>query len=427
MLEFIFWFSIFMIFYAYFGYPLCLMAILGYRKIKSLFSSKEKTDSASTLNPKPYAYNYTCDDLPSVSFIIAAYNEEKRIEDKIKNSLGQDYPKKNLEILVASDCSSDATDDIVRSYSDKGIKLVRAPERKGKENAQKHAVDASAGEILVFSDVATILKNDGISRIVSNFKDPSIGCVSSEDKFIDKDGNVSGEGLYVRYEMFLRGLETRFNTLVGLSGSFFAARREVCEDWATDLQSDFNTLLNSIKIGLRGISDPDSIGYYRNIADEKKEFQRKVRTVLRGITVLMRNLFLLNVKEFGWFAWQLFSHKLCRWLVPFCMIVVFVSNFLLVIATGSFFPLLMSQFLFYGTATLYYIMVIKGLNFFPSSGYIKSNILKEVIHLLKAPTLKFMPLIKLSYFFTTVNFSIFIAWLKYFRGNRSTYWEPSKR
>lgn len=420
MLELIFWFSVFMIFYAYFGYPLCLMAILGYRKIKSLFSSKEKIASA-------YTYNYTYDDLPSVSFIITAYNEAKRIEEKIQNSLAQGYPKEKLEVIVASDCSNDHTDDIARSYTSQGIKLARAPKRKGKENAQKHAVDASSGEILVFSDVATILEPDAIKNIVSNFSDPSIGCVSSEDKFIDKDGNVSGEGAYVRYEMFLRGLETKFNTLVGLSGSFFAARRQVCEDWAIDLQSDFNTLLNSIKIGLRGVSDPNSIGYYHNIADERKEFQRKVRTVLRGITVLMRNLFLLNIRQYGLFAWQLFSHKLCRWLVPFFMIFAFVSNFLLFVGSGSLILIFIAQLLFYGTATFYYFMVIKGVDLLPSPGLIKSGISKKVTKVLIALILNLVPVFKLPYFFITVNFSILVAWFSFFKGNRTNFWEPSER
>ncbi|BBO88544.1 glycosyltransferase family 2 protein [Desulfosarcina ovata] len=427
MLEFIFWFSVFMIFYAYFGYPSCLMAILGYRKVKSLFSSKEKKDLASTLNHPPYTYNHTHDDLPSVSFIITAYNEEKRIEDKIKNSLALNYPKDNLEIIVASDCSSDNTDEIVNSYSNAGVRLVRAPERKGKENAQKHAVDASSGEILVFSDVATILKPDAIQNIVGNFSDPTIGCVSSEDRFIDKDGNVSGEGAYVRYEMFLRNLETKVNTLVGLSGSFFAARRTVCENWATDLQSDFNTLLNSIKIGLRGVSDPKSIGYYQNIADEKKEFQRKVRTVLRGISVLMRNLSLLNPKKYGMFAWQLFSHKLCRWLVPFFMILAFLSNFLIVINSGSFILVFIAQLLFYTTAIFYYLIVNRDIDLFLSPDNIKSNVLKKAFKILTASALKLIPITKLSYFFTIVNCSILVAWFSYFKGQRATFWEPSKR
>ena len=258
VLEFIFFFSVFMIFYAYFGYPLVLMAILAGRKTKGLLlkGGSQKPSSLAVINNEPLF----------VSFIITAYNEEKRIEEKIKNSLTQNYPREKIEIIVASDCSNDKTDEIVKNYEGKGVKLVRAPERKGKENAQKNAVEFSKGDILVFSDVATILKPDGISNIVDNFKDPTIGCVSSEDKFIDKDGNISGEGAYVKYEMFLRKLESEANTLVGLSGSFFAARREVCKKWAIDLQSDFNTLLNSIKMGLKGISDPKSIGYYKNIS-----------------------------------------------------------------------------------------------------------------------------------------------------------------
>ena len=346
MLEFIFIFSVFMIFYAYFGYPLVLMVILAGRKTKGLLlgGGRRKPSSLAVINNEPLF----------VSFIITAYNEEIRIEEKIKNSLVQDYPRDRIEIIVASDCSNDKTDEIVKNYVGKGVKLVRAPERKGKENAQKNAIEASKGDILVFSDVATILKPDGISNIVDNFKDPTIGCVSSEDKFIDKDGNVSGEGAYVRYEMILRKLESEVNTLVGLSGSFFAARREVCKNWAIDLQSDFNTLLNSIKIGLKGISDPKSIGYYKNIVDEKKEFNRKVRTVLRGISVLMRNLFLLNPFKYGLFSWQLFSHKLCRWFVPFFMIFAFFSNAAIMFESIPIFLIFIFQIICYSLGFYYY-------------------------------------------------------------------------
>ena len=398
-----------MIFYAYFGYPLCLIVISVLKR-----SNRKDHDELSTmpaqLNAKliqPGSYQ-----LPSVSFIITAYNEEARIKQKIENSLEQDYPKDKLEIIIASDCSSDKTDEIVKSFKDKGIKLIRAPERKGKENAQKHAVDAAGGEILVFSDVATILKPNAISNIVDNFKDPSIGCVSSEDKFIDKDGNVSGEGAYVKYEMFLRKLESKVNTLVGLSGSFFAARREVCKNWAIDLQSDFNTLLNSIKLGLKGISDPNSIGYYENIADEKKEFNRKTRTVLRGISVLMRNLSLLNPIKYGLFSWQLFSHKLCRWLVPFLLISTFISNVVIMFSSIFFAFTFLLQLAFYLLAFSYYT--------YQTENAAKSYQLRAIRSYLSAIS-------KLCYFFVTVNTSIFVAWLKYVKGERATFWEPSKR
>ena len=383
-----------MIFYAYFGYPLCLLIISAFKR-----SNHQDHNELSAMRYE----------LPSVSFIITAYNEEKRIKQKMDNSLAQDYQKEKLEIIIASDCSSDGTDEIVKSFKDKGIRLVRAPERKGKENAQKHAVNAAGGEIIVFSDVATILKPNAISNIVDNFKDASIGCVSSEDKFIDKDGNVSGEGAYVKYEMFLRKLESKINTLVGLSGSFFAARREVCKNWAIDLQSDFNTLLNSIKLGLKGISDPNSIGYYENIADEKKEFNRKIRTVLRGISVLMRNLSLLNPFKYRLFSWQLFSHKLCRWFVPFFLIVAFISNTVIMFNSISLFLIFILQISFYSLA-LYYYWKPPNLQ---ASKSLSSNKLSTIS--------------KLCYFFITVNLSILVAWWKYLKGERATFWEPSKR
>src|SRR5262249_29179610 len=235
-----------------------------------------------------------------------------------------------------SDCSTDSTDTTVKTYANKGVRLIRAEERKGKEATQGLAVEATVGEILVFSDVATMLPHGGSATIVKNFSNPSVGCGSSVGRFIESDGRTSGEGAYVKYEMLLRRLETRVNTLVGLSGSFFAARREVCQPWAVDLQSDFNTLLNAVKLRLRGVSDPDCIGYYNNLDNERKEYERKVRTVLRGISVLMKSLSMLNPFKYHLFSWQLFSHKLCRWLVPFAMILVFVSNMLLISSSALY-------------------------------------------------------------------------------------------
>ena len=376
MLEFIFFFSIVFILYAYFGYLLSL-------HILSFFKSCPVAKGNIT---------------PTVSFIITAYNEEKRIVEKIENTLKQDYPREKLEIIVASDCSSDRTDEIVKSYQSIGLRLVRASARKGKENAQKLAVDAASGDILIFSDSATILMPDGISKIVRNFNDPTVGCVSSVDKFIDSEGSISGEGAYVKYEMLSRSLETKVNTLVGLSGSFFAARKEVCKDWSADLQSDFNTLLNSIKIGLRGVSDPDSIGYYRNIADEKKEFDRKVRIVLRGISVFMRNLELLNPLKYGLFSWQLFSHKLCRWMVPFGMLIALGTNILLAFNSLFYTVALVIQIAFYG---------------FALAGMYLGSFSRGIL--------------KLPFFFVSVNYAILNAWFKYVSGERMVSWPPSQR
>ena len=162
--EILFWSSIALILYAYLGYPVFL-------KIISFFANR--TVHKGNIFPK-------------VSFIIAAYNEQNRIKEKVENTLTQDYPMEKLEVIVVSDCSTDGTNEIVRSYESKGVLLIRAPEREGKEAAQKIAVERSSGEIIVFSDVATLLETNGISNIVQNFNDPTVGCVSSVDRFVDR-------------------------------------------------------------------------------------------------------------------------------------------------------------------------------------------------------------------------------------------------
>jgi glycosyltransferase involved in cell wall biosynthesis len=370
--AFVFWSSVALILYAYLGYPCALAAL-------SLFRHRPVKKGNVT---------------PRVSFIITAYNEERRLPEKIANTLAQDYPADLLEIIVASDCSTDRTDEIVRGWADR-IRLVRAPERRGKEAAQKLAVETVSGEILIFSDVATALGRDGVSSIVRNFADPTVGCVSSVDRFVDAGGRTSGEGAYVRYEMLLRALETRVNSLVGLSGSFFAARRETCVKWAADRQSDFNTLLNAVDMGLRGVLDPQSAGFYRNIVDDTQEFHRKVRTVVRGIFVLASRLRMLNPFLYGIFSWQLASHKLCRWLVPFAMILAGLSNLILAAHSALYAGILVGQLGFYAAA-------LGGL--WTGARY------------LKVPS-----------FFLVVNVAILMAWFRYVRGERMTRWHPSER
>jgi hypothetical protein len=244
-----------------------------------------------------------------------------------------------------------------------------------------------------------MLPPTAITSIVRNFADPSVGCVSSMDRFVDANGTISGEGMYVRYEMLLRQLESRVNTLVGLSGSFFAARRSVCQNWASDLQSDFNTLLNSVRAGLRGVADPESVGFYKNLVDQRKEYERKVRTIVRGISVFMRNLALLNPLRYRLFAWQLFSHKLCRWLVPFAMIMALAANSVLASSSLFYRTTLMAQLGFYAVALSYAVTR-------------------------RLPT---ATVLRIPSFFVMVNLSILDAWFRYFRGERIVSWDPSQR
>ena len=376
MLQFLFWSSIIFITYTYFGYPLLL-------KIISLFRNKAVHRAHSS---------------PFVTFIITAHNEQGRITGKLENTLLSDYPKDKLQIMVASDCSTDNTDNIVKTFESKGVTLVRSSERRGKEYAQKLAVEQAKGNILVFSDVATTLEKDALENIVSNFNDPTVGCVSSEDRVISDNGTITGENFYVKYEMFLRRLESKVNSLVGLSGSFFAARKDVCQNWAEDLQSDFNTVPNSIRMGLRGVSDPDTIGYYKNVTSDSQEFDRKIRTILRGIAVFMATKEMLNPFKYGFFSLQLISHKLFRWLIPFALISAFFTNLFLVSQSWYAF-LFMLQIMFYGLALM----------------------------ALKNKVLSSKKIFKIPFFFTIMNLSIFIAWLKYVKGEKAVFWQPSER
>jgi hypothetical protein len=375
MAESVFWCSVALVLYAYLGYPFLLMAL-------SLFSDRS-AGARATGGPTP-----------RVSFIIAARNEEARIGEKIENTLRQDYPPRALEIIVASDCSTDRTDDIAAGYAPR-VRLVRLAERRGKEAAQQLAVAAASGEILIFSDVATALAADGVSTMVSYFADSTVGCVSSVDRFVDEYGRVSGEGAYVRYEMFLRSLESRVNSLVGLSGSFFGARRQVCRRWDAGRQSDFNTLLNAVDMGWRGVLAVRSVGYYRNIADDRREFQRKVRTVLRGIHVLAGNARMLNPLRHGLFAWQLASHKLCRWLVPQAMIAAAVSNLFLLRESRLYGATLLLQCGFYAAALV-------GLR-------------------------TAAPVLRMPAYLLLANLGVLMAWVRFARGERISMWNPSDR
>jgi glycosyltransferase involved in cell wall biosynthesis len=377
MLEFIFILSIALIFFAYLGYPITLL-VIGF-----FFKKTVKQEEI----------------LPRISFIITVHNEEKRILPKLENTATLDYPASKFQVIIAADGCSDRTNEIVQEFNKANFQLLALQERRGKENAQQEAVRLASGDILFFSDVATILDRGILKEMVSNFSDPLIGCVSSKDMILSEKGDIRGEGLYVKYEMWLRRLESKINSVVGLSGSFFAARKEVCEDFSANMQSDFRTLLNSIKKGLRGISDEKAIGYYQHAINEKQEFNRKVRTVLRGQTVFFNNLEFLNIFKYGLFSFQYLCHKLLRWSVPILMIIILLTNFLLITRSVIYQISLFLQIGFYTMGVLSLLNKLPGAN----------------------------KLMKIPEYFIMVNYSILIAWLKLIRGERVISWRPTDR
>lgn len=377
MREFLFWILLLAAVYSYFVYPLVLSVLLSLRP-RARVSGNDGV-------------------LPSMSLIVTAYNEQSRIRDKIENSLAIDCP--GLEIIIASDCSSDETESIVREYAVRGVKLVRAVERLGKENAQWCAIQQAQADVLVFSDVATQIPSDALQKLGAYFADPQVGAVSSEDRFVGQDGAIAGEGAYVRYEMWLRRMESGLAGLVGLSGSFFAARKTVCSEWDIHSPSDFNTALSCARSGFRAVTASDVLGFYKDLKDPQKEYQRKVRTVLRGITALVRHRDALSFTRFQWFAVQVWSHKVLRWGVPWFLLLLLLTSLSLAGQGGIYALALLAQIAFYGVAIAAHV-----------NESVRQNAVARII-----------------YFFVQANVAIAEACVSYWRGKRMTTWQPSAR
>jgi cellulose synthase/poly-beta-1,6-N-acetylglucosamine synthase-like glycosyltransferase len=376
-METLFWIGVFGVMYSYVAYPLILF-IFPRRRV---------------------APTVEFDVPPSVSIIIAAHNEEARIEEKLDNTLQVKYSVAPIETIVASDASTDSTDHIVLRYRKKGIRLVRSDERKGKEHAQSLAIGESSGQIIVFTDVSTKIPADSISNIVKRFMDEKVGAVSSEDRFIGRDGAIVGEGLYVRYEMWLRRLESNVNSLVGLSGSFFAARRNLCKRWDVESPSDFNIAMNCIREGYVAVSDSSVIGYYRDVLNDTQEYSRKVRTILRGVSALVRQYDMLNLRQYGLFAWQMWSHKVMRWLVPWFLAGLLLSSIILASSGALYFSVAVAQAGFYLAA----------------------------LAALASQSLRTHVLFRIPFFFTQANVAIAHATVMFALGRRVLSWEPSRR
>jgi cellulose synthase/poly-beta-1,6-N-acetylglucosamine synthase-like glycosyltransferase len=330
---------------------------------------------------------------PPLSVIIAVHDGEHGLRRKLEATLGLDYPSP-VEVIVASDGSTDGTDAIAREFADRGVALVRTEDRRGKEAAQANAIQHASGEILVFTDLGAELAPDALCQIVRPFCDPNVGCVSSED-IVDSSG---GERSYVSIEMWLRRLETRASTLVGLSGSFFAVRRSLASPWPEELASDFRTALESIRRGYRAVSEPRAGARFRATEDHGVEWQRKIRTVRRGIAVLAAYRELLHPR-FGRAALALWGHKVARFTSPFALLGVLAGSALAAADSGFAATLLIAQLLAYALGVLALTVREIGARSIP----------------------------RLAGFFLLVNAAIVVAWVYHLSGRRAVTWQPTQR
>ncbi len=372
----VFWLAVLFLVYTLVGYPLALWVV-------SRFRNRPHKRSPIT---------------PCISIIIAAHNEAGSIANKIRNCLDLTYPADSYEIIVASDGSEDATPQIVRSFANRGVKLIEITERRGKQFAQLQGRNQSRGDILVFTDVGVEMDPDGLQNIAANFADRHVGCVSSEDRIV-KRADWRGEQSYVGVEMWMRRLESRIGSLVTASGSFFAARRGVCEPWHTDKTSDFFVVLNTVRAGMRAVVDPASIGWYGLARSDRSELKRKVRTVVNGLDVFFMYVNLLNLFRYDFFSWQLVSHKLFRWLVPVAMLALFVSNFFL-----------------WNSGPLYRLCL------FGQVGIYLAGFLALTVDRFE----RWKP-VKLAGYFVLGNAATLLAWFYFLSGEKFVSWQPTQR
>lgn len=357
--------------FAYAGYPLVLALL-------ARFSPREVRRA---------------DEHPSMSVIIAVHNGEAHLRHKLEATLALDYPGE-VEVVVASDGSSDGTDAIAEEMAGRGVVLARSEPRRGKEAAQANAIPKTRGEILVFTDLTAELVPDALRAIARPFADPGVGCVSSEDVVDD----AGGEGAYVRFEMALRRLENRATTLVGLSGSFFAVRRELATPWPEDLASDFRSALEAARRGLRAVSEPSAGAHFTATDDPAAEWHRKVRTVRRGIAVLAAYRDLLHPR-FGRAALSLWGHKVARFTSPFALLLVLLGSALAAPHGPLAAALLVAQLGAYA---------LGGLALF-------------------AAPVKAWSIPRLAGFFLLVNASMLVAWVYHLSGRRAVTWQPTRR
>lgn len=333
-LYIIFIILIFILFYIYFGYPILLLLL-----------SKCKNNNVK-INKKYF---------PTVSLVIAAYNEGAVIKDKIDNSLKLKYPKDKLEIIVFSDASSDRTDEIVKEYEKEGIKLVRIEGRKGKTVCQNEVVKLAKGEIIVFSDANSMYESDAIRKIVRNFFDKKVGCVVGElkyNKFFKKRDKkvVIGENIYWKYDQILKRLEGKTSSLAAANGAIYALRKNIYIPLDKTMTSDFIEPLKVFKKGYKVLYESEAIAWEATAENSQKEFLRRSRIVTRCMYSFLKDKSLhslLNPFRYGIFAIQLLSHRILRWFSGTLLFLIFLLNVLLLGKDGIYNLTMLGQGIFY--------------------------------------------------------------------------------
>lgn len=384
----LFWICIFIIFYTFAGYGIILYILV---KIKKLILKPNVLLSS----------NY----FPTVTLLIAAYNEENYIQEKINNCLEIEYPQDKLKIIFVTDGSTDATPNIISRYSN--IQLFHTPERNGKMAAIKRVMPSVQTEIVVFTDANTYLNKEAISELVKHYQNEKVGAVAGEKKILVEtaaDASSAGEGFYWKYESILKKWDYQLYSNVGAAGELFSIRKNLYQPVETDSIIDDHMI--AMRIAERGYIiayEPNAYAMETASANTKEELKRKIRIAAGGMQSIIRLKKSANPFHNPIFTFQYISHRVLRWTItPFLLIAAFILNITIVskYQIPLYILLLICQMLFYSLAILGYYFEQK---------HIKIKIF-------------FIP-----YYFCMMNYAVIAGIIRYFRKNQSAAWEKSQR
>ena len=381
-LQTVFWISALLVAYTYVGYPLTIYVL------SRLFGRRSQ--------PAEIRDEQT----PSLSLLIAAYNEHSVIAERIENALNMDYPRDKLEIVVASDGSTDGTNEIVRCYADRGVVLLPFPQRRGKSVVLNDAVGRLRGEVMILSDANTMMDRQAAKRLARWFSDPMVGAVCGWLDLYDSRTGRNADGVYWRYENFLKRCEGRLHAVLGANGAIYAMRRALYQPIPSDTLIDDLTipLLAKLRTGCRIVYDKQAVAREETAPDIQSEFRRRARIGAGGFQAIARLWPLLHPR-FGWTAFAFLSHKILRWASPFFLVGMLLSNLLLA-GAPSYRTLLLGQLAFYALAIVGSKITLQG----------------WVGRLLRLPAL-----------FTTVNAALLVGFVRWTLGPQSGVWIRTPR
>jgi cellulose synthase/poly-beta-1,6-N-acetylglucosamine synthase-like glycosyltransferase len=382
------WTSLLTIAYVYAGYPLTLWLLPG--RARHATGHPSPSESLRAVSAPE------CQ--PTVTVVIAAFNEAAHIGATVQNKLDQDYPAHLLDVIVVSDGSTDGTDDIVASIGGARVTLIRQDRRQGKTLALNRALAAARGEIIVFSDANSRYEPPAVTRLVAALDDPQVGYVTGRLNYEDPGQTATGggSGLYIRYENWLRQLETRVGSVVGVNGGIDAVRRRLYAPMRADHLPDFVLPLRVVAQGYRVIYRDDAVAHEAALGHHADEFRMRVRVSLRAFHALVATRALLHPRH-GLFAFQLLVHKVLRYLLIVPLATALLCSALLggSPAYGAIFG---AQITAYALAAIGWF----------SGGKIRLRVV-------------FVP-----FYFSLINIAAGAALLSFLRGERHVLWTPRK-